>query len=54
MKQIRMTKTKKCRPDDWQLEPLPLDPRDPDIMRAKQLARRTETPRPGRIEHPGR
>jgi hypothetical protein len=52
MKQIRMTRRR--RPDDWQLEPLPLDPRDPDIVRAKELARRAETPRPGRIEHPGR
>jgi len=50
MRQIRMTKRR--RPDDWQLEPLPLDPRDPDIVRAKQLARRAgnRTLRPGRTE----
>ena len=38
MRQIRMTKRR--RTDDWRLEPLPLDPRDPDIVRAKALARR--------------
>jgi len=38
MKQLRITK--RHRPDDWRLEPLPLDPRDPDIVRAKELARR--------------
>jgi hypothetical protein len=54
MRQIRMTKRR--RPDDWRLEPLPLDPRDPDIVRAKGLARRTRTAtlRPGRTERPGR
>ena len=36
MKQLRITK--RHRPDDWRLEPLPLDPRDPDIVRAKELA----------------
>jgi len=41
MKQIRMTKRRRA--DDWQLELLPLDPRDPDIVRAKELARRTGT-----------
>ena len=35
--------TKSRRADDWQLELLPLDPRDPDIVRAKELARRTGT-----------
>ena len=39
MKQLRITK--RHRPDDWRLEPLPLDPRDPDIVRAKELARRS-------------
>jgi len=54
MMQIRMTKRR--RPDDWRLEPLPLDPRDPDIVRAKELARRTRTGtlRPGRTGRPGR
>jgi hypothetical protein len=54
MTQIRITKRR--RPDDWRLEPLPLDPRDPDIVRAKELARRarTEALRQGRTERPGR
>src|SRR5262249_26510291 len=54
MRQIRMTKRR--RPDDWRLEPGPLDPRDPDIVRAKELDRRTRTAtlRPGRVERPGR
>ena len=38
MTQIRITKRR--RPDDRWLEPLPLDPRDPDIVRAKEIARR--------------
>ena len=40
MKQLRITK--RHRPDmrGWRQEPLPLDPRDPDIVRAKELARR--------------
>ena len=38
MRQIRISK--RPRPTrDWP-EPLPSDPRDPDIVRAKQLARR--------------
>jgi hypothetical protein len=41
MKQLRIAKRQ--RPDDWRLEPLPLDPRDPDIVRAKELARRSRT-----------
>jgi hypothetical protein len=51
MRQIRMTKRR--RPEDWRPEPLPLDPRDPDIVRAKELARRASagTQRPAR---PGR
>jgi hypothetical protein len=54
MTQIRITKRR--RPDDWRLEPLPLDPRDPDIVRAKELARRAraEAPRQGHAERPGR
>lgn len=39
VKQIRISKHH--RPDTWALEPLPADPRDPDIVRAKQLARRS-------------
>jgi hypothetical protein len=50
MKQIRITK--RHRPADWRLEPLPLDPRDPDIVRAKELDRqsRTAPARPGRSQ----
>ena len=50
MKQLRITK--RHRPDGWRLDPLPLDPRDPDIVRAKELARRSRTaaPRRGRQE----
>ena len=54
MTQIRITKRR--RPDDWWLEPLPVDPRDPDIVRAKELARRARTGTPprgstGRTDH---
>lgn len=54
MTQIRITKRR--RPDDMRLEPLPLDPRDPDIVRAKELARRarTGTPPAGRTGRPDR
>ena len=54
MMQTRMTKRR--RTDDWRLEPLPLDPRDPDIVRAKELDRRTRagTLRRGRAERSGR
>jgi hypothetical protein len=38
MTQIRISKRR--RPASWWLEPLPPDARDPDIVRAKQLARR--------------
>jgi hypothetical protein len=31
--------SKRHRPAKWWLEPLPLDPRDGDIVRAKRLAR---------------
>jgi hypothetical protein len=41
MKQTQITKRR--RPSNWRLEPLPLDPRDPDIVRAKELARRAST-----------
>ncbi len=39
MRQIRITK-QRSRTERWWLEPLPLDPRDPDIVRAKELDRR--------------
>ena len=54
MTQIRITKRR--RPDDRWLEPLPLDPRDPDIVRAKELARRARTGRlpAGRTGRTGR
>jgi hypothetical protein len=53
MKQVRITKRRRA--DDWRLELLPLDPRDPDIVRAKELARRTGTGtlRSGRAERSG-
>ena len=53
MKQLRITK--RHRQADWRLEPLPLDPRDPDIVRAKELARRSRTvaARPGRARQAG-
>jgi hypothetical protein len=48
MKQLRITR--RHRPGGWRLDPLPLDPRDPDIVRAKELARRSRAvaARPGR------
>ena len=56
MTQIRITRRR--RPDDWRLEPLPLDPRDPDIVRAKEIARRARAGTPpggaGRASHAGR
>jgi hypothetical protein len=53
MKQIRITK--RHRPAGWRLEPLPLDPRDPDIVRAKELDRRSRAvaSRPGRAQQGG-
>jgi hypothetical protein len=41
MKQIRITK--QDRPARKWLEPLPLELRDPDVVRAKQLARRADS-----------
>ena len=41
MKQIRIRKQN--RPTHTWLEPLPLDLRDPDVVRAKQLARRADS-----------
>ncbi len=53
MKQLRITK--RHRQADWRQEPLPLDPRDPDIVRAKELARRSRTvaSRPSRAQQAG-
>jgi hypothetical protein len=39
MKQSQVSK--RHRPSAWWLDPLPTDPRDPDIVRAKELARRS-------------
>jgi hypothetical protein len=51
MGQIRITKQRRTASARWrgQVEPpLPLDPRDPDIIRAKQLQRRPrQAGRPG-------
>ena len=44
MKRIRIAKPKARREQPWH-EPLPLDPRDLDIARAKELARATSTHR---------
>ena len=41
MKQIRINKQHRSA-REW-LEPLPLDARDPDVVRAKQLARRANS-----------
>ena len=51
MKQLRVTK--RHRPGGWRLDPLPLDPRDPDIVRAKEAARRSRAvpARSGRQRH---
>ncbi len=38
MKRIRIEKPKVRRERSW-LEPLPFDPRDPDIVRAKSIER---------------
>jgi hypothetical protein len=50
MKQLRITKRHHA--DGWRPEALPLDPRDPDIVRAKELARqsRAAATRAGRPE----
>ena len=48
MKRIRIHKPKTARERPWQ-EVLPADPRDPDVVRAKALARaRTLLPRDAR------
>jgi hypothetical protein len=36
--------SKRHRPASWRPEPLPADPRDRDIVRAKQLAGRSRPP----------
>jgi len=41
MRQVRISKRR--RTAEPPAEPLPLDPRDPDIVRAKQLARSQST-----------
>lgn len=41
MKQIRISKQN--HPARTRLEPLPLELRDPDLVRAKQLARRADS-----------
>jgi len=53
MKQLRITR--RHRADDWRPDPLPLDPRDPDIVRAKELARRSGAvrSRPARARQAG-
>ena len=47
MKRIRMAKPKARRERLWS-EDLPLDPRDPDVRRAKALAR-SRSPQPGAV-----
>jgi hypothetical protein len=54
MRQIRIGK--RHRSESWRLdEPLPLDPRDPDIVHAKELDRRARghAARPGRAGRGG-
>jgi hypothetical protein len=41
MRQIRISK--QSRPTRMKLEPLPLELRDPDVVRAKQLARQADS-----------
>jgi len=51
MRQIRVSKRHRPgsgRLDQLSQEPLPLDPRDPDIVRAKELARRATGAQPAR------
>jgi hypothetical protein len=44
MRQVQVSK--RHRPGAWRLDPLPLDPRDRDIVRAKELDRRRSSARP--------
>jgi hypothetical protein len=45
MKRIRIDRQRSRRKRDW-LEDLPTDPRDPDVVRAKALARNRPTDSP--------
>jgi hypothetical protein len=47
MRQLQITRhrTASARPPGEMEQPLPLDPRDPDISRAKRLQRRERQPR---------
>lgn len=50
MKQIRASKRHRPAGGRLEVEPLPDDPRDPDLVRAKELSRRSRAAaaRPGR------
>jgi hypothetical protein len=51
MKQVQVSKRRRA--GNWWLDPLPTDPRDPDIVRVKELARRSRTsPRRSRHSRP--
>jgi hypothetical protein len=45
VKRIRIHKPRMAREHPWR-EVLPADPRDPDVVRAKALARASDSPRP--------
>jgi hypothetical protein len=51
MKQIQKAKRHRG-PASGRQEPLPADPRDPDIVNAHQITRRSRRPGPGR-QRPG-
>ena len=51
MKQIQVSK--RHRQSGWWLDPLPADPRDPDVVRVKEMDRRSRTS-PRRSRHPRR
>ena len=48
MRQIRVVKRRPRTAARWWQEPLPPDPRDPDIVRAHQITRRARQSRAGR------
>jgi hypothetical protein len=48
MKQIQRAKRPRRSADGWQ-EPLATDPRDPDIVHAHRIARRSSRPGAGRV-----
>jgi len=48
MKQIQRAKRHRRSVDGWQ-EPLAIDPRDPDIVHAHRIARRSGHPGAGRV-----